>query len=110
MDIWQYIRWRSIPIPSLYFAHCRDVLLRQGTWLAVSPVVTPLAHEQVVNKLVRFRTIGDMTCTGAVDSCATNLDEIILEIATARETERGTRADDRRSDAAMEERKSQGYF
>ena len=73
MDIWQYIRWRSIPIPALYFAHCRDVLLRQGTWLAVSPVVTPLAHEQVVNKLVRFRTIGDMTCTGAVESTATTL-------------------------------------
>ena len=110
MDIWQYIRWRSIPIPALYFAHCRDVLLRQGTWLAVSPVVTPLAQEQVVNRLVRFRTIGDMTCTGAVESTATTLDAIIAEIAAARVTERGTRADDKRSDAAMEERKSLGYF
>jgi sulfate adenylyltransferase subunit 2 len=110
MDIWQYIRWRSIPIPSLYFAHHRDVLHRQGTWLAVSSVVTPLAHEQVVNKLVRFRTIGDMTCTGALESTAATLDEIIAEIAAARVTERGTRADDKRSDAAMEERKSLGYF
>jgi sulfate adenylyltransferase subunit 2 len=110
MDIWQYIRWKSIPIPSLYFAHCRDVLRRDGTWLAVSRVVTPLPHEQVVNKVVRFRTIGDMTCTGAVDSTAATLDEIIEEIAAARDTERGTRADDKRSNAAMEERKSLGYF
>jgi sulfate adenylyltransferase subunit 2 len=110
MDIWQYIRWKSIPIPSLYFAHCRDVLRREGTWLAVSRVVTPLPHEQVVNKVVRFRTIGDMTCTGAVESTAATLDEIIEEIAAARDTERGTRADDKRSDAAMEERKSLGYF
>jgi sulfate adenylyltransferase subunit 2 len=110
MDIWQYIKWREIPIPSLYFAHRRDVLLRQGAWLAVSPVVTPLPHEQVANKLIRFRTIGDLTCTGAVESSSATLDAIIAEIAAARVTERGTRADDKRSEAAMEERKSQGYF
>ncbi len=110
LDIWQYIQWKSIPIPSLYCAHHRDVLRRGGAWLAVSQVVTPQPNECVENKLVRFRTIGDMTCTGAVESTAGTLDDIILEIATAHETERGTRADDRRSDAAMEERKRVGYF
>ena len=110
LDIWQYIKSKEIPIPTLYFAHRRNVLRRAGAWLAVSGVVTPLPYEQVENKLVRFRTIGDMTCTGAVESTAATLDEIIYEIATARETERGTRADDRRSDAAMEERKRVGYF
>ena len=110
LDVWHYIKWKEIPIPSLYFAHHRDVLRRGGTWLAVSDVVTPLPTEQVEHKQVRFRTIGDMTCTGAVQSTAGTLDEIIQEIATARETERGTRADDRRSEAAMEERKRVGYF
>lgn len=110
MDVWQYIRLKNIPIPSLYFAHRRDVLRRDGMWLAVSQVITPLPHEEVVNKLVRFRTIGDMTCTGAVESSATTLDEIILEVAAARITERGGRADDKRSDAAMEDRKRVGYF
>jgi sulfate adenylyltransferase subunit 2 len=110
MDVWQYIRLKDIPIPCLYFAHWRDVLRRDGMWLAVSHVITPLPHEQVVNKLVRFRTIGDMTCTGAVESAAATLDEIILEVAAARSTERGGRADDRRSDAAMEDRKRVGYF
>lgn len=110
LDIWHYIQWKEIPIPTLYFAHRRDVLRRGGTWLAVSDVVTPLPHEPVENKQVRFRTIGDMTCTGAVESTAGTLDEIIQEIASATETERGTRADDRRSEAAMEERKRVGYF
>lgn len=110
MDVWQYIRLREIPIPSLYFAHRRDVLWRDGMWLAVSEVITPLLHEQVVNKMVRFRTIGDLTCTGAVESTATTLDEIIMEVAAARITERGGRADDKRSDAAMEDRKKVGYF
>lgn len=110
MDVWQYIRLKNIPIPSLYFAHRRDVLRRDGMWLAVSHVITPLPHEEVVNKLVRFRTIGDMTCTGAVESTATTLDEIIMEVAAARITERGGRADDKRSDAAMEDRKRVGYF
>ncbi|MCX7708018.1 MAG: sulfate adenylyltransferase subunit CysD [Anaerolineae bacterium] len=110
MDVWQYIRLKNIPIPSLYFAHRRDVLRRDGMWLAVSHVITPLPHEEVVNKMVRFRTIGDMTCTGAVESNATTLDEIIMEVAAARITERGGRADDKRSDAAMEDRKRVGYF
>lgn len=110
MDVWQYIRLKNILTPSLYFARRRDVLRRDGMWLAVSHVITPLPHEQVLNKMVRFRTIGDMTCTGAVDSTATTLDEIVMEVAAARVTERGGRADDRRSDAAMEDRKKVGYF
>lgn len=110
MDVWQYIRLRTIPIPSLYFAHRRNVLRRDGMWLAVSHVITPLPHEKVENKMVRFRTIGDMTCTGAIESTATTLDEIILEVAAARITERGGRADDKRSEAAMEDRKKVGYF
>ncbi len=110
MDVWQYIRLKEIPIPSLYFSHRRDVLWRDGMWLAVSEVVTPLAHEPIVNRQVRFRTIGDLTCTGAVDSDAASLDEIIMEVAAARITERGGRADDKRSDSAMEDRKKVGYF
>jgi sulfate adenylyltransferase subunit 2 len=78
--------------------------------LAVSEVITPLAHETVESKIVRFRTIGDLTCTGAVESLASTLDEIILEVAAARVTERGSRADDKRSEAAMEDRKKVGYF
>jgi sulfate adenylyltransferase subunit 2 len=110
LDVWQYIQWKEILLPSLYFAHCRPVLWRDGMWLAASDVVTPLPREQVVEKQVRFRTIGDMTCTGAVESAAATVDAVIAEIAASRITERGTRADDRRSDAAMEERKLQGYF
>ena len=110
MDVWQYIRLRQIPIPSLYFSHRRDVLHRDGMWLAVSDVITPLPHEQVENRVVRFRTIGDLTCTGAVESDAGTLDEIIMEVAAARVTERGGRADDKRSEAAMEDRKKVGYF
>lgn len=110
MDVWQYIRLKDIPVPSLYFSHRRDVLYRDGMWLAASNVITPLPHEQVVNRVVRFRTIGDMTCTGAVESTAHSLDDIILEVAAARITERGGRADDKRSDAAMEDRKRVGYF
>ena len=110
MDVWQYIRLREIPIPSLYFSHRRDVLRRDGMWLAVSDVITPLPQEEVVNKVVRFRTIGDLTCSGAVESRASTLDEIILEVAAARITASGGRADDKRSDAAMEDRKKVGYF
>ena len=110
MDIWQYIRLEEIEIPSLYFSHERDVFDRDGVLLATSEVVTPLPGEQVQPRRVRFRTIGDMTCTGAVESAASSLDDIILEVASARVTERGARADDKRSEAAMEDRKKQGYF
>lgn len=111
MDIWMYIQSEGIEIPSLYFAHQREVVRRDNMWMAIWPtVVEPLPGEQVERQLVRFRTIGDISCTGAVTSSATNLREVIAEIAAARITERGGRADDRRSEAAMEDRKKQGYF
>lgn len=110
LDIWQYIAAERIDLPHLYFAHQREVLEREGVLLATGEFVTPQPGETVQRRLIRFRTIGDMTCTGAVSSTAANLSEIIEEISTARLTERGGRADDRRSEAAMEDRKRQGYF
>jgi sulfate adenylyltransferase subunit 2 len=110
MDVWQYIALENIPIPSIYFTHEREVVDRKGNLLAKSDFITLMGDEKYENRVVRFRTIGDMTCTGAVESSASTLDEIILEVASARQTERGTRADDKRSDAAMEDRKKQGYF
>ncbi len=110
LDIWQYIQNEVIELPSLYFSHQRDVIKREGVLLAVSDIVQPFKQERVENKVVRFRTIGDMTCTGAVESLAASLEDIIQEVAEARITERGARADDKRSEAAMEDRKRQGYF
>lgn len=110
LDIWQYVQAQGIELPSLYFAHRRDVFRRDGTLLAASPYLSLLPGEKVENRLVRFRTIGDMTCTGAVESSASTVAEVIAELAASRTTERGTRADDRRSETAMEDRKRQGYF
>lgn len=110
MDVWQYIAMEKLEIPSIYFSHDREVFLRDGTWLATSPFVTPSSTEVVETQRVRFRTVGDMTCTGAVLSHAANVTDIIREVAAARLTERGGRADDRRSETAMEDRKKQGYF
>jgi len=110
MDIWQYIKLHNIEIPTLYFAHQREVIQRDGILLAASDVVRPQRHEMIEHRLVRFRTVGDMTCTGAVESSASTLAEIIQEVASARVTERGGRTDDKRSEAAMEDRKRQGYF
>ncbi len=110
MDVWQYIKAEEIPLPSLYFAHQRDVIERGGTYLAVTDFITVGDDEEVINKQVRFRTIGDATCTGAVESDADTVDKIIDEVAAARQTERGTRADDKRSETAMEDRKKEGYF
>jgi sulfate adenylyltransferase subunit 2 len=111
MDIWQYIRQEGIRLPTLYFSHRRRVFLRGKAWLdAETRFAVPQAHEAVVEKVIRFRTIGDATCTGAVESSAATLDEIIAEVAAARQTERGTRADDQRSETAMEDRKREGYF
>lgn len=110
LDIWQYIHDEEIAMPSLYFSHRRDIINRDGMLLAASAVVYPVGQEKIESKIVRFRTIGDMTCTGAVESLASTVDEIIHEVASARVTERGTRADDKRSEAAMEDRKRQGYF
>lgn len=110
MDIWQYIAAEKIEIPSLYFSHKRQIVNRKGILLADSPYNTLLAGEAYEERTVRFRTVGDASCTGAVESPATTLDDIIAEVAAARQTERGTRADDRRSETAMEDRKKAGYF
>ncbi len=110
MDIWQYIKQQNIPLPSLYFAHHRPVIVRSGTLLAITDFITLQPGEKKEERLVRFRTVGDATCTGAVESSAKTLDDIIDEVAAARVTERGGRADDRRSETAMEDRKKEGYF
>ena len=110
MDVWQYAKIENIELPSLYFSHKREVIDRNGSLLAVSEFVSPRENESSFEETVRFRTIGDATCTGAVLSSASNLDEVITEVAASRVTERGSRADDRRSEAAMEDRKKQGYF
>lgn len=110
LDVWEYLRREKVELPSLYFAHHREVLERDGVLLAASEVVKLLEGETVEQRQVRFRTIGDMTCTGAVESAASTVSEVIEELRHARTTERGGRFDDRRSESAMEERKRQGYF
>ena len=110
MDVWQYIYLENIPIPNLYYSHERELVYRDGTWLAKCDYVSLKDGENWEKKIVRFRTIGDMTCTGAISSKADSLEDIIKEVAAARETERGGRADDKRSEAAMEDRKKEGYF
>ena len=110
MDIWQYIKAENIELPHLYFSHERDCFIRDGVIMGVCDFIELLPDEKVEKMTVRFRTIGDATCTGACLSTADNLDDIIDEVAAARQTERGTRADDKRSETAMEDRKKQGYF
>lgn len=110
LDIWQYIQIEQIDLPSLYFSHQREIIRRDGMLLGVTPFIQIQPHETPETLTIRFRTIGDATCTGAVLSPAATLDDIIDEVATARVTERGARADDKRSEAAMEDRKKQGYF
>lgn len=110
MDVWQYILSENIELPSLYFAHKREVFIRDGVIMSVTDFIEQKDTEKNIEKLVRFRTIGDMTCTGAVESDADSLEKIIEEVAATRTTERGTRSDDKRSEAAMEDRKKQGYF
>ncbi len=111
LDVWDYIRRENLELPSIYFAHTRKVFERDGMLLADSPYVNRGDDEPVFEATVRFRTVGDMTCTGAVESTARTVDEVIAEIAATRITERGaTRADDRFSEAAMEDRKKEGYF
>ena len=110
MDVWQYIAREDIDIPNLYFAHERKVFNRRGVWLADTDFVNRMDEEELVSKVVRFRTIGDATCTGAVLSEAKSMDDIIQEVASARQTEQGNRHDDKRSETAMEDRKRQGYF
>src|SRR3954465_6952517 len=111
LDIWQYIKDDDIEIPSIYYAHRREVFRRDGMWLAVSPFITLMDGEEPVEMTVRYRTVGDASCTGAVESPAATVDDVIAEVAASRITERGaTRADDKFTAAAMEDRKREGYF
>jgi sulfate adenylyltransferase subunit 2 len=111
LDVWHYIRDEQLELPSIYYAHRRQVFARDGMWLAVSPSIQFLPDEEPEERLVRFRTVGDASCTGAVESSAADIDLVIEEIAASRITERGaTRADDRATEAAMEDRKKEGYF
>ena len=110
MDVWQYILMENIALPSLYFSHEREVFERDGMLYAKTPFIKNKDTEEVQKRIVRFRTIGDATCTGAIESKADTLEDIIREVAATRTTERGGRADDKRSEAAMEDRKIEGYF
>ena len=111
LDIWQYIAEEHVDIPSIYYAHEREVFQRDGMWLAVGEHLTPGEGEEVITKTVRYRTVGDATITGAVESDAVTVEQVVAEVAATRLTERGaTRADDRVTEAAMEDRKKEGYF
>ncbi|MCU1380130.1 MAG: sulfate adenylyltransferase, partial [Acidimicrobiales bacterium] len=111
LDIWQYIADESIEIPSIYYAHKRPVVRRAGMLMAINEFVAAQEGEEVLDLLVRYRTVGDATCTAAVESAAATVDAVIAEVAATRITERGaTRADDKTSEAAMEDRKREGYF
>ncbi len=110
MDIWQYILSENIAIPSLYIAHEREVVRRDGTWLPNSEYLQLREGEKVEKKKIRFRTLGDITITGGIESDADTLEKIVMEVSAVRETERGNRADDKRSETAMEDRKKEGYF
>lgn len=110
MDVWQYILSENIEIPSVYFAHERKVIRRSNTWLPVSDFIQIQDKEEVVTKKIRFRTLGDITITGGDESDADTLEKIVEEVASARQTERGNREDDKRSETSMEDRKKEGYF
>ncbi|MBD0671220.1 sulfate adenylyltransferase subunit CysD [Streptomyces sp. CBMA156] len=111
LDVWQYIEREGIELPEIYYAHERDVFARSGMWLTAGEWGGPKDGEPLERRLIRYRTVGDMSCTGAVDSDATTIEAVIAEIAASRLTERGaTRADDKLSEAAMEDRKREGYF
>lgn len=110
MDVWQYILLENIELPELYFAKQRNVIWRNNSWLPVSDFITIRENEEPQMRMIRFRTLGDITITGGIDSDADNLEKIIQEVATTRVTERGNREDDKRSETSMEDRKRQGYF
>lgn len=110
MDVWQYLYAENIPIPKLYYSHKREVIVRDGSILSTSPWLKLKPNEKPVEMTVRFRTCGDMPITGAVESEADSMEKIIIEVAASRKTERGTRADDKRGETAMEDRKKSGYF
>jgi len=110
MDVWQYILQENIAIPELYFAKERNVIWRHGSWLPMSEFITLREGDEPQMKMVRFRTLGDITITGGQESAADTLEKIVQEVASSRQTERGNREDDKRSESAMEDRKRQGYF
>jgi sulfate adenylyltransferase subunit 2 len=110
MDVWNYIKRENIAIPSLYFAHERKVVWRQNSWIPFSEYLTLEDKAEIVTKKIRFRTLGDITITGGIESDADTLEKIALEVSAMRQTERGNRSDDKRSETAMEDRKRQGYF
>jgi len=110
LDVWNYIRREKIPLPTIYFAHERDVITRNGVYMAASPFLNMDEEDVIERKNVRFRTVGDMSCTAAVESYAFLIDDIIDEISASRISERGARMDDKVSEAAMEDRKKGGYF
>jgi sulfate adenylyltransferase subunit 2 len=110
MDVWNYILNENIPIPSLYFAHHREAIFRDGSWLPKSEFLVLRDGEKIEMKYMRFRTLGDITITGGIESEADTLEKIVQEVSIARSTERGHRSDDKRSDTSMEDRKKQGYF
>jgi sulfate adenylyltransferase subunit 2 len=110
LDVWHYIQRENIALPSLYFAHEREVVRRNGSWMAAEPCLNLDAQDKIVSKLIRFRTIGDITCTAAVESGASTVEDIVQELRDARFSERGARLDDLVSEAAMEDRKKAGYF
>ena len=111
LDVWNYIRAEEIPLPSIYFTHEREVIEFEGQLIAVSPFIRIDESDVIVKKQVRYRTVGDMTCTAAVESLAATLDEVVNEIKITRISERGeTRIDDKVTEAAMEDRKKGGYF
>ena len=110
MDIWNYIKRESIQIPSLYYAHKREVVWRNDSWIPNSEFLNLESKEKTYVKKIRFRTLGDITITGGIESEADTLEKIVHEVAAMRNTERGNRSDDKRSDTAMEDRKRQGYF
>ena len=111
LDVWSYIKRENIDLPNIYFAHERECILRDGRLLNNTPVIQPDENDQIVTRRVRFRTVGDMTCTAAVESDAATLDEVVAEITISRISERGeTRIDDQQTEAAMEDRKKGGYF
>ncbi|MEU5690232.1 sulfate adenylyltransferase subunit CysD [Actinosynnema sp. NPDC020468] len=111
LDVWQYVEREDVALPEIYYAHTREVFRRDGMWLTAGEWGGPRADEPVEHRRVRYRTVGDMSCTGAVDSDAATVAEVVAEVAASRLTERGaTRADDKLSEAAMEDRKREGYF
>jgi sulfate adenylyltransferase subunit 2 len=110
LDVWQYIQAENVPVPNIYFSHQRPVVLRNDVLLAHTEFLIPIENEPIETARVRFRTIGDATCTGAVYSTAGTVEEVIAELVESKVSERSTRADDKRSESAMEDRKSKGYF